>query len=264
MVSFSDQLRYVNSLDLETVRHRRQDCPWCAGKHTLSITKENGYLSWHCFRASCGVKGVQAVGRSVAELKQTLRHEATESQPSFELPAHLVPATANKECVRYMERNNCLDAYTRQDVDIRYDPKQHRAVFVVYHNNQPVDAVGRALDWRDKPKWYRYGKSGMPLTVGNDSLAVVVEDAASAAAISNVATGIALMGTSLMDSHLSHLREYSKVYIALDPDATRKAIDIHRFLSYYVRCWVIRLDEEFKNLTQEGIRERLFGPFVRS
>ena len=55
---------------------------------------------------------------------------------------------------------------------------------------------------------------------------MIVEDCASACAVSNILTGIAIMGTSLKESHKKYLEPYETLYVALDRDATRKSYSI--------------------------------------
>ena len=257
MASYKEQLTFVRSHDLESNNHIRTDCPYCNGSNTLSITREHGYLKWLCFKASCNVKGIEGVGRTSKELHDWLSDSTTTEDKPFELPSHLIPATGNRDCVNYLSKNNCLEAYTKRLVDIRYDPKQHRAVFVVYSKGHIVDAVGRALDYKDKPKWFRYGSSGKPLIVGTHSCAVLVEDAASACAVSPYATGVALMGTNIQYSQLSDLRQFDSLKVALDADATRKAISFQKLLNYYTRSTILRMDDEFKDLPKDKIKEKL-------
>ena len=87
--------------------------------------------------------------------------------------------------------NNCLYAYDHNLADIRYDFKKHRAVFCIKDKtNKIVDAAGRSLLSNVKPKWYRYGRSRQPFICGDNKVAVVVEDCASAASICSFATGV--------------------------------------------------------------------------
>jgi len=68
---------------------------------------------------------------------------------------------------------------------------------------------------------------------GAGAIAVVVEDCISAAtvsAISSKATGVALMGTSLLPDHLLQLQKYNKIIVALDPDAAQKTFEFTRQL----------------------------------
>ena len=51
-------------------------------------------------------------------------------------------------------------------------------------------------------------------------------------AISNKVTGMALLGTNLLNEHIKRLESYERVFIALDKDATDKALDMVRRLYF--------------------------------
>ena len=76
---------------------------------------------------------------------------------------------------------------------------------------------------------------------------MLVEDCASACAVSEVHTGVALMGTSLPDSYIPVLKKkFKKVIVALDRDATTKAFDISNQLRYYMDTEVKILEDDLK------------------
>ena len=112
--------------------------------------------------------------------------------------------------------------------DIKYDVKQDRVVFLVKNpnTNKYAGAIGRGLNSKVYPKWYMYGNKDIPFKCGECKDAVIVEDCASACAVSNILTGIAIMGTSLKESHKKYLEPYETLYVALDRDATRKSYSI--------------------------------------
>ena len=58
-----------------------------------------------------------------------------------------------------------------------------------------------------------------------------MEDVASACRLASVNTGVALMGTNLLPEHVDVVRNYEYVGVALDKDATDKAIEIVRQLA---------------------------------
>ena len=60
-----------------------------------------------------------------------------------------------------------------------------------------------------------------------------------------------LMGTSLLDSHIQVIQNYKKIFVALDRDATRKAVDIVRHLSNYVVTKLVVLKKDLKNMEKE-------------
>jgi len=113
-----------------------------------------------------------------------------------------------------------------------------------------VDATGRNLT-DNKPKWLRYGNSKHPFVCGTSDNCFVVEDCPSACSVSNLVTGLALMGTSLLDSHIQVIRNYKKIFVALDKDATRKAVDIVRHLSNHVPTKLVVLKKDLKNMEKE-------------
>jgi DNA primase len=161
--------------------------------------------------------------------------------------------------MQYLERNNCLHALHDRLAKIMYDPKQNRTVFVVQDDSQVYDAIGRSFSNRVLPKWYRYGNSSKLFTCGDHDTAILVEDAASACAVSQVSTGVALLGTNLKDADLTPLRKYKHVYICLDADATRKSLDIQKYLAYFVSCNVVRLKDDLKYFNKEEIKRLVWN-----
>ena len=97
-----------------------------------------------------------------------------------------------------------------------------RVVFLIKNrdSHKVVGAVGRGLNKNVYPKWFMYGNKDVPFKCGECDDAVIVEDCPSACAVSNILTGIAIMGTKLKDLHKSHLKPYKNLYICLDRDAT--------------------------------------------
>ena len=128
-----------------------------------------------------------------------------------------------------------------------YDVKERRVVFPIKNDYKIVDAVGRSLGFR-LPKWKRYGKSGLPFTHGCGNVAVVVEDCVSAAVVGYGSfVGVALLGTSLQDSHKGYLAQFSTAVIALDPDALPKTLQFAKELRGYAnKVKVLRLTDDLK------------------
>ena len=148
-----------------------------------------------------------------------------------------------------------MDALNKKLVKVVYDPQRDRAVFLIDFQGKTIDAIGRSLNKDTKPKWYRYGKSNKLFTCGNHDTAILVEDAASACAVSHVATGVALMGTHMKDADLTFLKTFKEVKICLDPDATRKALDMQKYLAYIVNCNILRINDDLKYYNAEEIRQ---------
>jgi len=132
-------------------------------------------------------------------------------------------------------------------------------VYLIKDGNRVVDAVGRSLT-DEKPKWWRYGRSGFPFTCGVGHVGIVVEDCASACSVSSNYTGIALLGTSLLDSYIPILRRYKKLYVALDKDATKKALDIVIKLQDVVTTKMMILNQDLKDMSDDT-RERVLASY---
>ena len=104
-----------------------------------------------------------------------------------------------------------------------------------------------------------YGDKSYPFVCGNFDKAILVEDCASACAVSGLMTGVALLGTSLSDEYIPILKQYKSILVALDRDATSKAFDISQKLCYYVKSQVKIIDEDLKYFTTDEIRSILNG-----
>ena len=144
--------------------------------------------------------------------------------------------------------------------------KQDRVVFLIRDDEDPttfVGAVGRALSSATYPKWYMYGNKDVPFKCGlhEHNEAVIVEDCASACAVSNILTGVAILGTSLKQSHKQSLKSYDKLYIALDRDATTKAFDIANELRSegFKNVEIKALKDDLKYFNTEEIKEMFYG-----
>ena len=236
----------------------RISCPSCASK-TFTISKIHGKLLWNCYKASCKTNGSEQMERSKTDIASRIRDTITfyHDAENFTVPEWFTPFTDNVRALNYLKRNNCIDAFENGRARILYDPKQDRVVFLVKENGITYDAIGRSLKPKTIPKWYRYGKSQKLFTAGEHSQAVLVEDSASACAISPVATGVALLGTNMKDADLTQLRKYEHVFVCLDPDATRKALDLQKYLSYFVSTTIIRIDDDLKYYDAQEIKKLL-------
>ena len=236
----------------------RMSCPLCGGRDTLTISKVDGKLLWNCYKASCRTKGVKEYSRSKSEIKDFLQknyHNTSIYYQNFKIPVQFTIFSENARVLSYLKRNNCASAINDKLAQVMYDPQQDRVVFMVKSDGIIHDAIGRSLKKDVKPTWYRYGKSNKLFMCGNHATAILVEDVASACAVSHVATGVALMGTHMKDADLSVLKQFKEVKICLDPDATRKSLDLQKYLSYIVKCSILRIDDDLKYYGAEEIRK---------
>ena len=228
MFNYRDQLAVISKIKIREGEHKTLDCPFCGGHKKFTIDRlAYGRLLWNCFRASCTVRGSKNNGRSVEAAKAYVAGNRKQGNASkaLPLPALTTRIENSMEASEYIQAVNSKEAYENGLIDIRYDPRTGR---VLFYNSDKSGAVGRAL--KGGPKWLSYGDTSCGIHVGGADKAVLVEDAASACAISRLPdfTGIALLGTNLTNTLKNTLHRYNKIYILLDNDATGKAAQMTR------------------------------------
>ena len=69
------------------------------------------------------------------------------------------------------------------------------------------------------------------------------------------------MGTSLLDEHIKDIKQFKKVYVALDKDATSKAILMVRKLRNYVPTKLIVLNKDLKDMNK-GERDEFIKRYI--
>ena len=158
-----------------------------------------------------------------------------------------------------------LDKYCINNINIPvlYDPLERRIAFMIQKDGENVDGIGRALDiWR-KPKWKRYSDINSAIIVPFDAPPkpnlIIVEDIISAwKAVTYLddTDAMPLLGTSLSTNNLNKIWDtYTSVTIALDKDATDKAISMSRRIFVGVdKCKVVALELDIKDMTIEEIQ----------
>jgi hypothetical protein len=106
-----------------------------------------------------------------------------------------------------------------------------------------------------------YTDKSIPFKCGECKDAVIVEDCASACAVSNVLTGIAILGTSLVESHKKYINPYRKLYVALDPDATVNSFKITNELRFhgFINVHVKRIKDDLKYFSTKQIERIFYG-----
>ena len=244
-----------NDYDIPNGHTKRTNCPVCNGKNTFSITNNMGNLMWNCYKVSCTVGGGTRVRLTSDDIRKSLAGASQRALDDFVLPTYIVPHRDKPEVIKWCTEWG-IDA---DNLSLMYDVKEHRVVFPIVHDGKIVDATGRSLGKRI-PKWKRYGNNSLPYVLGHGSVAVVVEDCVSAAVVGfGSFVGVALLGTSLSDSHKGYLSQFSTAVIALDPDALPKTIQMAKQLKGYVNdVRVLRLKDDFKYRNPEDM-ENLYG-----
>ena len=242
---------YVEALGLHNEESRRMDCPSCGNKKTFSVTNNNGTLMWNCFHADCAVKGrtnrriTRDNSDNILAILSKNTQEKTTSCP--EVPFVKPKSWSRVIPPRGLDYVNLVNTSGRYD-DIYYDVQRERLVYPIYDTLGLLrDGVGRSMTG-ERPKWYRYGNYDGGFRIGTSDIAFVVEDVPSAISISEWVSGYALLGTSLRERHINELRTYRRVVIALDKDATDKALTYMRALNTLVPTDILMLDKDLKSL----------------
>ncbi|ADW08401.1 DNA primase [Puniceispirillum phage HMO-2011] len=233
----------VSELDIRNGETKRINCPSCNGHKTFTVTNNMGKLIWNCYKVSCGVSGGTRVHLTVDDIKRGFKDAENYAEEKFELPTYIVPHRGKRGVVKW-----CAEwGINEDDHGLMYDVKEDRVVFPVVHDGKLVDATGRTLTKRI-PKWKRYGNSGLPYVSGHGKVAVVVEDCVSATIVGYGSfVGVALLGTSLSDTHRRYLAQFSTAVIALDPDALPKTLAMAKELRGHVSdVRVLRLVDDIK------------------
>lgn len=247
---------YVSDLQLSVGESKRLNCPNCNGYKTFSATNNMGQLLWNCYKVSCTISGSARIHLSVDDIRDAIDPSLIDDGISaFTLPDYVVQHNNRPNVLAWCNKWN-IDI---NNIEVFYDVKEDRVVFPVIHNDKMVDATGRSLGKR-LPKWKRYGKNNLPFVHGHGNVAVVVEDCVSAIAVgSGVYAGVAVLGTSLAESHKRYLSQFSTAIIALDPDAVPKTLAFAKELRGYVNDVKVlrvvddlkyRRKEDFDNLTK--------------
>ena len=256
---------YVEGLSIAPEGRLRMDCPACGKKNTFSVSDTGGERLWYCFHADCNARGRTGFRvRKDAPYHPLLKKIQPVREPdvdqAFELPETFVAISRDPAAESYVKRVNAYDAYLAGRVDIRYDFRMNRVVYLIKDGRKTIDAAGRSLA-NIKPKWWRYGKSGKPFVCGAAPTGIIVEDCAGACAVSADFTGIALLGTNLQDSHLPFLRRYNRLIVALDKDATQKAFQLVRQLQAHRPTSLVVLNKDVKDMTDDE-RKHTFQKYI--
>ena len=251
-MDYRHQLEIVKELDVQG--KLRTDCPFCMNRKTFEVTNQDGVLLWNCFHASCDAKGGSGDKYSKEDIENFISQEKQLHNHKFIMPKTFVNFAVHPKARAYLNTYGIENTSAR----VMYDVKQERVVFLIENNGEVVSATGRAYG-HFQPKWFKYSKSDVPFTTGNNrEIAIITEDCVSACCVEVKCgfTGIALMGTSLQESFIEHVsNSASNIVICLDRDATDKCFNIKKKLESKVNCFIWMLDEDLKYFEDSKMKE---------
>ena len=93
---------------------------------------------------------------------------------------------------------------------------------------------------------------------GEGNVAILVEDCISASVVGNRdnACGVAILGTSLTEGHITALCNFSKVIVALDPDALKKTLAYTKELRTRItEVYALKLKDDLKYRLPEDMQK---------
>lgn len=233
----------------------RGSCPICFHKNTFSaLLLDGNVVIYRCFSASCKVKG--RLNDNTLSI-DTIRNEHNINRmvhnnvqhKNYVIPDHFTSPLQNPKCLAFIKRWDLLEEYCK-GLELYYDPRQERLVFPLRDQQGGLKgAVGRLLYFSNSPRWFVYSRQdGCPYSLFRSTFldAILVEDAISAIRASNIACGVAILGTNIPINMYKFLQSFNKLFIALDDDATGSAIRLQKDLSLIKPTFILPLKKDLK------------------
>ena len=247
--------------DILSGETKRGNCPKCHRHNTFTLSRTGNTIKWNCYSASCNYSGVKNnTSMSLEDIK--FNHQQKNKTKGKQNVIDVSRLAYSNICSDFLDKY-CINNI---DIPVLYDPLERRVAFMIQHKGENIDAIGRALDvWR-KPKWKRYSDIDTSITIPFDappkSNLIIVEDIISAwKAVTHLddTDAMPLLGTSLSTNNLNKIWDtYNSVTIALDKDATDKAINMSRRIFVGVdKCKVVALELDIKDMAIEDIEKCL-------
>lgn len=240
----------------------REICPRCGGgssrERSLSLTlTDQGYLLWNCHRASCGFRGKKPVW-GVIELAD---RAAPKKQPKvFQGELTALPSPALQWFKEQFDLNP-------EDLrDWKFAPEKNRISIPYFALNGKFRGM-ILREWREKlePRNLVYKYAADEPFIGwvhpNPlQVPVIVEDAISAAKVASAGfTALSLCGTNLSQTMVREIREvYPVAILALDADATGKAVSYAGTFRHLLGLTVWYLEKDLKYVSRKRIQDAYY------
>ena len=244
-------LEYSDLSEYET--RAGQLCPLCEGgndgRKTLSVSRRNGILLWHCHRDSCTFSG--RYGGRPGATKQKEKQSRGMVGRTYVRDAETIPEEARE----LLHDKYKLTGKHLSRAQYGWDRQSNRLVQpVLSSDGEVLGACLRALDGRE-PKslthmeahsvgWYRKR--------GSHSL-IIVEDLFSALRASDYCNSVALMSTHLNEERINVMKRagFNSAFIALDRDAYAKSIQYVMKFRSMIKLTPVSLSKDIKDMSIE-------------
>jgi len=225
----------------------RCDCPICGHHNTFSANQENGQVYYKCFHADCNIGGRLDVGLTIDNISN-INSDIRINNTSFVIPDHFTSPLRNPQSIAFMRRWGLIEKYAK-GLELYYDPLENRVCFPLRgYDGKLYGITGRAINYPSNIKWRIYQRIGSCpyINYSTTRQVLLVEDCISVVRASSVSSSIALLGTNIPAEMYRFLEPYSKIFIALDADATKKSLQLQKELSIIKPTEVIILKKDIK------------------
>jgi hypothetical protein len=260
-VALKDQILY-SAIDLGIgVTNPNVICPFCNGgdsrDKSFSVRRYDTVIYYQCYRAKCGEKGI---------IPTVINGFVPESKPRKirKYYGNMIPPT--REQMGYIQELWGLLPVELSSNRVTVDDESGDLVFPLF-TIEGYDAghMLRRMDGR-KPKTLTFWSEDVPnchfpRREALTSSCFVVEDIPSAIRASRYMSSCALLGTHLSEDIVATLaRNFHTIYLALDNDATKKAIGYKRKYSLsFGNFIVVPLSKDVKNMKEIETNELMGG-----
>lgn len=206
-----------------------ETCPFCKSKDkSFSMKREKWYVYYMCHRDSCGKRG-----RCPMTSGHVVEDEPVKKvfpMPSLEVvPYDILQHLRDSYSLDGIHINRLSPAWSAKDKRVWFPIKsptgvESGGVLRSYESGVFPKALIR-LNEVDRPSisWYKNWTSGWDRVL-------VVEDVVSAVKATGAASTVAILGTHLSPGAILEMTGLnpSHVVLCLDPDATKKALELHK------------------------------------
>lgn len=243
-------------------------CPACKGgrkgERTFNVGRTGPYLWWRCHRASCEFIGKHSLNGYDGPTTTDEKRQRFRSFKRTSIPLRLKYELAERFNISPETFDQARWSYT-----VDYDGHGPRVIMPIfsptgsvrgenfrsYSGHEPKSLINANLG-ENVICWYKFRKYAKTL--------VVVEDQPSALRVaeSKVADSLALLGTTLTIDRVVEIREgeYNTVWLALDNDATSRAIKyLQEFRNHLPNLKLKALSEDIKDMSPKDFQTFLQG-----
>ena len=230
---------------------------------SFSITRDSTGVLYHCFRASCN-------NSSGFIPDVTLEHIPKKKFTPMLYGYELYPLDIDTDTPLLEKGFTCKELH---DAGVKYNPIRGTYVFEIRdYQGYTVGYVDRDLTGNRKPKAITYWFNDVPKlhfarvpdtyrrtgdTIATPDPLLIVEDIPSSIKGSRYIDTVALMSSHINLEQVKHLRQLTDtVYLALDEDATDKAIKLQKRYGFYFRNFIVLpLSKDIKDMNNKELRE---------